>query len=939
MHLIDQVRGIEDQHRKILVGCLPSNISEIVHPKVSEVVQASAMDRLLSFVLIENEASDFGFHAVMKEHLMLSGSNRFGAQNADLIHAICLSAEGKDKFEEKVLAAWERAIDDVFDEECAQLAIVNLQTSDVVERLVELLKRARDISTVELAAIPSCLLAPDRVFNARSRQLKYDAFVELSKALAVSLSSLLDTHSCLLQRSKWASKVSVTVDVINMVVNSTAHEFGHFYRLLLARRLLRGRFSSIEDEEAILARLPAMTRVQSMLDDVKSTRAVMVAFRRQLLKRSNALRGSGVDRLFSDVDAFQINVISRAVWNSSWVSTEAYRGLKLPPLMKTVVDEFTQFFRTQRLFGAHNSEEEDVKRIKAIKEIEINVSSGESSKQNLLTDDMSQFWRTAGQVDGRHWVEVTIPAKKTFKELLLFTTDFESYSPRECVIYVGLDSASLSPVKKLELGRASQWNSIVRAEEVKGAGISPPRVVRLEIRNNHSGGHDSKVAQIKLLTLDKGMQKRPTPVWDVPLRPVSPGGYCTLGWCHGTGAATLQAQVADGSSVFLVVNEPQCAVLCALNHVDSDSAANLARSTGLSLAELDTVVTALTSPEICVLEISQTDTDFGLETFDGGSLFLSESTIVKLSRSFLLGDVGSRDEDAPSFIPSIAHHDDGVAGQGTAHVAALTFKWRNELIDAAILRVLKNAARAPSFSAPSSPPISKTSATLDVDEVVKSLNLLRVKRSGSGPSPSGMPLDILLNAVRLSTKRHLDVSTIDIMKRAEHLVTSEFIYKTKSSEGNFRNFVYHYLPLEDSGPTQVSTHPLDSFDRKPEWKFDDDDEDGTQESLSSRSSSFSIPKSLSSDTIAGDSKPPAEAEAEPSRNSGGAKRRRPLSYRKRLQRTSSKWAALALRGEGDQPAPIGTITLDKIEEVIRVTICEDPHSSHAHLLLISSGRV
>ena len=68
---------------------------------------------------------------------------------------------------------------------------------------------------------------------------------ELTKALAVRISVLVDSHkqdySCQMN-NVWSDKVDAVTDLIQVLCNHTTAEFQHFYELLLARRLLKGRY-------------------------------------------------------------------------------------------------------------------------------------------------------------------------------------------------------------------------------------------------------------------------------------------------------------------------------------------------------------------------------------------------------------------------------------------------------------------------------------------------------------------------------------------------------------------------------------------------------------------------------------------------------------------------------------------------------------------------
>ena len=148
-----------------------------------------------------------------------------------------------------------------------------------------------------------CSMSADLAFAVAYRQLPREVGVEVAKALAVKISTLLDlqkqmTSDCtplsqatptpatststatsttvgtgavgavgvgaVGRDSTWASLQHVA-DLIQVLFSQTSTEFQHFYEVLLAKRLLRCRYISLEIERKITFLLPALDKCVLMI--------------------------------------------------------------------------------------------------------------------------------------------------------------------------------------------------------------------------------------------------------------------------------------------------------------------------------------------------------------------------------------------------------------------------------------------------------------------------------------------------------------------------------------------------------------------------------------------------------------------------------------------------------------------------------------------------
>jgi hypothetical protein len=160
--------------------------------------------------------------------------------------------------------------------------------STLVHTLLQYLAKAREVSTVDLRCL-GCSMSADLAYAVAYRQLPREVSVELAKALAVRISTLLDqqkqmtsdfTSPAQPRTTTTAAGVGVAVgtgrdgiwaslqhvaDLIQVLFSQTSTEFQHFYEVLLARRLLRCRYISLEIERKVTFLLPALDKCVLMI--------------------------------------------------------------------------------------------------------------------------------------------------------------------------------------------------------------------------------------------------------------------------------------------------------------------------------------------------------------------------------------------------------------------------------------------------------------------------------------------------------------------------------------------------------------------------------------------------------------------------------------------------------------------------------------------------
>ena len=155
-----------------------------------------------------------------------------------------------------------------------------------VDTLLHDLCKAREASRVDIKCL-KCNMSADIAFATAYRRMPKECSMGIAKALAVRISSLLDYQKQQQQQqqrqqqqqhhgSPQSSRISNDgsnvcpsiddiTDLIRVLFSQTSCDFQHFYEILLARRLLRNRFITLEKEKSILTVLPALDKSLLMI--------------------------------------------------------------------------------------------------------------------------------------------------------------------------------------------------------------------------------------------------------------------------------------------------------------------------------------------------------------------------------------------------------------------------------------------------------------------------------------------------------------------------------------------------------------------------------------------------------------------------------------------------------------------------------------------------
>jgi hypothetical protein len=494
----------------------------------------------------------------------------------------------------------------------------------------------------------------------------------------------------------------------------------------------------------VLGLLPALSKSGLMIRDVEQTSNVMHAFRRYLVEQidfQDLQLPQDVTELALSPHRLRVNVLTGDVWPTFWLQPLVYANLVLPGGLDLIKREFLRHFDAQ-----DTNRYDSLNLAESFKPLQITGSEENPSRVNGIYDptlEMSDGWP----------------------------------------IYEMRDSASKSILEYS--GKTSSWHIKKRTDRGKNAGWayckSPAKVAPDALEKTWYVWRKAvrkwvpqAIQIVTVTTCRSGEHFAPRAGLGSTSVVVPPAtrsrSLRSIVWCHAAGTVTLQACLRDGSAVYLVVTEAQAAVLYSFNDMVSWgqksgssratagpqlSFQTLQRSLNLSKEELKTLLVTLMTPEHPVLETVK-----ALSTQD-----ISPDDSFQLSARFLDGKLGGADENSPIILSSI-ELDKHTSGSNIFDSELHSLHgWRNELVDACIVRVLKLAAahKSGEFS-----------------------NALRQRYTA-------LPIDTLTYQVRSALKERCTVTAEDVIRRSERLVSVGIIDKVPGNSETFRSVAYCYL--------------------------------------------------------------------------------------------------------------------------------------------------
>eukprot|EP00981_Chlorochromonas_danica_P000629 scaffold143_cov173-Ochromonas_danica.AAC.5 len=757
------------QYQKSLIKRLRDTVISLGH--------ASLLDSLLSRLAYQpcdpssDSKSSSVLQQLLEEHILLT-SDRFSVKARDLrrlLRKVCHYSRG-GKEVTLIENSWKEIIASRVSEACLGFFHPTLQIAssgnsdasrgDMMESLKQMLRRFSYICRLDMSMIAQGARSASLAFGMAFRRLPKEVALELAKAAAIRLSALVDTLKSIDSSSaqgSWSQELDELIELVQALFGSSSADFQHFYELLLARRLLKNRYLTLNTERQILTLLPTVAKGEMMIHDIEQSLCSTEKFRSYFLRKVDHLQLQVEDKVMDLVlmpNRLIVNVLTASLWPSSVLAPLSFSSLNLPQGMDVIKREFISFY---------NNSFYDTKSTN-------NVWSIIQPWQKCL--EISGCEENAGRINGIF--EPTSERKDGWPI-------FEMKGNSNCILEF--------------FAKTNTWQLKKRGDKGKNAGWAYCKV---------PGNCSPAGKEITWYVWKKAIKK-----WIIQPIQVTERSFASnadfmndrdhnkslkrLVWCHNAGTVVLEAIWPDNSVAYLRLSEPQAALLmlfnisegCQLERDNDDHAidnqclsyGDMISKLNVTHSELMSLLRSLASPSVPILEFI----DHKPGQLSNSSLFNNEQNDVlpetfspyhrfRLSSAFKSCALSGREESSP-IIPPMTDVD---ASSSDAANLQILQGWRNEQIDACIVRSLKRAF---------------------------------IEKSGEFPNRhrvgnTALSLDTLCDKARHNLEPRCNVSFDDILRRCERLVTIGVIDKLPANRDSLRSVAYSYL-IDDDTPSSM----------------------------------------------------------------------------------------------------------------------------------------
>jgi Cullin family len=526
--------------------------------------------------------------------------------------------------------------------------------------------------------------------------------------------------------------------------------------------------------------------------------------------------------------ALTVHVVAASVWPAHLLSATTYSSLILPPEILELRKHYESFFQ---ISSQPSTPSEDITGNDMV-----NCSTF-SSRSILVEGAVGQYSGINGEygemVEYMDDCETTFIRKVDCKWMIVYSAEHEAWQIKlrafnESSSHVAYCKSDASAVKNKVLARAT------------GVQYSTPLPIGMPWTVFHGVTNTWVESSIRVSFLSpfgdagpistKFLLHANLKVPQIPLR--------RLTWCHTASTVTLSVRLNNHLKAYIHSSVPQAILLLAYRGACADSLTvkEICTATGLSLKEVQKLLISASNKSAPILvhqpasvalltyrsgiptiystpprhrSLPQHTTRrvsegyYSLPTSSPRGTFVSHIDDIGMDDVFVLnpellkGSLGGLSEHAPIVLAveglSVRSSSDSLlAATGGSRSAR---SWRNELIDACIVRTLKIACRTTingnSSSSSSCPP----PATV----------------TGESSHSKAVPADLLYSQTKeiLSDRNGLVATAEDIIRRAERLVSAGIIKKINSRSETFRSVAYCYFSDNEdenpSPPLKVST--------------------------------------------------------------------------------------------------------------------------------------
>lgn len=695
------------------------------------------------------------------------------------------------------------------------------KAKEIISSLLNILSKIREMSHVDMSITKISGISADLAFEMAFRRLQKDHSIAITKIIVVYLSSIIDSLKSPYSSADWQSSLDDVIDLIQVVFNQSSTEFQHYYELLLARRLLKGRYISLNTELRMLDLIPISNKCQLMVKDISLSAQYTDHFRSYLMEKIDygnlVLSDDNVDLCLLP-NRFMINVLTSSSWPPYLLSPNTYATLKLPNELEEIKFEYLNYYLSQNTDQSGNS---------SITALAVKGTNNQRILQSSSLSSSDKAYEVFGSEENASKINGTFLPTGEMKD------GWPIYEMREnnnCILEYSLGKNSWQIKKRADKGRDVGWAycKVSAGESPVGDNrnwlvwkrnqkkwIPQPIKVKEEVVSAvsfaGSGSSRSGLLYSAFLGVKQFNSLRATnPYHDDSIANMAKKSLKRIYWCHDAGTMTLSAIWPKETEklAFIRLSEAQGAVLLCFNFsdtyrenedikltdlsddIDTQSLvitfSNLRKLLNITPTELAQLLYPLMGGETPILELSrQPSTNHWIEQQLSGELLheashshLTEDTVqvlynfqesdeIQLSAIFRSGILGGNEENFPIIVSSSHSTDVQVINSDFAVLQG----WRNEQIDACVVRVLKDALVQKSGDL-SSPPSSKYPSA---DLICLSVDTLSYK----------------VRNVLLSF--YSNITQEEVVKRCERLVSIGIIEKNLGNIETFRSVSYSYL--------------------------------------------------------------------------------------------------------------------------------------------------
>lgn len=469
-----------------------------------------------------------------------------------------------------------------------------------------------------------------------------------------------------------------------MLYRHSSNEFQYFYEILLARRLLHDRYFNISMEYHVLYQLPAMTKSHKMLYDLEYSQYLIQEFRRHILnnmdrKHQSINKYNDMNTLLdSQSESLSILHLNAMNWPSSMVSPILYAGLKLPAVIQSIKDQYESFSENyainHRTFNIDSISSNDKLMRSHLLPVKISCKAlaiHDTFEVDYMTDEEFEYrnkYHTNGNPFDPHNLHNTSNYERLFYRTKRDISDSIRYSKEKCQWdYIAYDGVSelLKAYHKsekfvpLHLLSSNLW--IVTKESFQSTYLSSSSISKsLSMNQKVSSFHFA----IQIHKDKESFKKQ-------------------VHWCHERGSVDVICHVNDSIQYHLHLIEPQAALLCLFDNSFTDNTAtNRQPLIKLSIREMSSKLN-LSSKEVSHLCDSLSSARSPILSYDGIDSYT-------LSSSFLSGSINRHKDMNDNMINLAKHLERNIENDELIAESVFIRKdWRNELIDANIVKYLK----------------------------------------------------------------------------------------------------------------------------------------------------------------------------------------------------------------------------------------------------------